>query len=143
MSRLWRSRPTAPISYGRPPEHGSQESTTLRGACDGPRMAFGLHHFAAMHALRHRSTRAPWRAGTVLAAALLILAAGFCLFDGGGDGDHGSALDLCLAKLAVPALALLFMGRLNGGWTIAVPPVAVRAIAGRLPDPPPRLALSL
>jgi hypothetical protein len=80
----------------------------------------------------------------VLAATLLILGAGFCLFDGGDNSDlgHADALDLCLGMLAVPAMVLPSVDRLIAGGAVILSAIAVYAAARRLPDPPPRPALS-
>jgi hypothetical protein len=80
----------------------------------------------------------------VLVASLLVLGAGFCLFDGGGNGDLGpaDALDLCLGMLAVPAMVLPSMDRLIAWGAVTFSAIAVYVVARRLPDPPPRPALS-
>lgn len=79
--------------------------------------------------------------GIALSAALLILGSGLCLFDEGGHEriGHGAAVDLCVAMLAVPVAALPFVGWLVAGWAVMPPALAVYSVAGRLPDPPPRL----
>jgi hypothetical protein len=80
----------------------------------------------------------------VLAATLLILGAGLCLFDGGDSSDpgHADALDLCLGMLAVPAMVFPSVDRLIAGGAVILSAIAVYAAARRLPDPPPRPALS-
>ena len=89
--------------------------------------------------MRRSLRRADWEQGGALLVALLILAAGFCVFDGGGHGhDDDAARDLCLgmivASLAVPLLA----GPRVSGWVPVEPRTVTYAVSPHLPDPPPK-----
>jgi hypothetical protein len=84
---------------------------------------------------RYRSTR--WMAGAVLSAAILTLGAGFCLLDDGHERiGHGTAVDICVAMLAMPVAALPFVAWLVAGWAVMAPTLAACSVGGRLPDPP-------
>lgn len=75
---------------------------------------------------------------SLLVMTALVLAAGFCLFDGHG---HDDALDLCLGML-VPALIALLGCRLRpSGMLAAFAPGALVSAALHVLDPPPRLSV--
>jgi hypothetical protein len=83
-----------------------------------------------------------WVRGLVLAAALLALATGFCLFDQDHDGapGHMTVPDLCLGMLAA-SLAVMPLVRLSVvGWAASLLVVVPRTVALHLPDPPPKPA---
>jgi hypothetical protein len=77
-----------------------------------------------------------------MAAALLVLGIGLCLFD--GDADHHNdptAPDLCLGMIAVSLLAAVLAGPLASGWIWPDPGWIVSSVSPHLPDPPPKSAL--
>ena len=80
--------------------------------------------------------------GAVIAAALLVLATGFCLFDQDEDGSGGGVTppDLCLGMLALSLAVTALVGLLAAGWVVSPRFVVARAFALHVPDPPPRPA---
>lgn len=88
--------------------------------------------------LRTWLTEAGTGFASLLVMATLILAVGFCLFD--GHCDDSAALDLCLSML-VPIVAVLLTCRLLPLGTLpAFAPVSLQSAARRVLDPPPRLS---
>lgn len=86
-----------------------------------------------------------WVRAAVIAAALLALATGFCLFDQDEDGaaGHVGPPDLCLGML-VAALAIMpLIGLLATGWAVSLPIPAAYGVAIHVPDPPPKPASRL
>ena len=91
----------------------------------------------------HRSREAWWVASAVVAAVLLILATGCCVFDRDDDATAGHVAppDLCLGMLAV-SLAVMSLARLPVvGWAIGPAVAAPYVVPRHLPDPPPKSAL--
>ena len=89
-----------------------------------------------------RST-ARGRPARVAAAVLvvLVLAVGFCLFDGAHAGDPGShpmPPDLCAGLLITSAAMLVLIGPIPGGWLVVEGRPVARAITTRLLEPPPK-----
>ena len=80
-----------------------------------------------------------------LVLALLILAAGLCLFDHDGDGinDHGMPQDLCWFMLVVPATTLTISGLVPRELVVSVAGADLPAVPLFLLDPPPRPQLSV
>jgi hypothetical protein len=77
-----------------------------------------------------------------LILALLVLAIGFCVFDGDEHEDGHAGLDLCLSMLAT-SLAVPLVSRLPlTGTAGADRLVALPAFSARVPAPPPKIALS-
>lgn len=76
--------------------------------------------------------------GLILAG--LVLAVGFCVFDGDEDGHVG--LDLCLGMLATSLTVTLFARLPLTGLGSADRFDAVLAFSARVPTPPPKTALS-
>ena len=77
-----------------------------------------------------------------LALAVLVLAVGFCLFDGDGhhEDDH-SGVDLCLGMLAVE-MTLTLVARLPlTGVAGCDRRAGVREFTPLVPVPPPKFAL--
>lgn len=91
----------------------------------------------------NRLGEAWWVRSVVVAAALLILATGFCVFD---QDDHAAAghvgpLDLCLGMLAVSLAVMPFVRLVVVGWALDPAVAAAYVVARHLPDPPPKPAL--
>jgi hypothetical protein len=59
-----------------------------------------------------------------IAAALLTLATGSCLFDDHGTAGHGETPNLCLGMLAASLAVLSLAPRLAIGWAVSPPLVA-------------------
>ena len=80
-------------------------------------------------------------AEVALVLALLVLAAGLCLFDHDGDGidDHGMPQDLCWVMLVVPATTLTVSGLVPRGLVASVAGADLPTVPRSLLDPPPRL----
>ena len=77
-----------------------------------------------------------------VALAVLVLATGFCLFDGDEDGHEHAGLDLCLGMLvAATVVAPTLELPLAGLATLERFAVALNFALG-VPAPPPKLALS-
>lgn len=77
-----------------------------------------------------------------LVLAVLVLAVGFCVFDGDGHEQGHAGLDFCLGMLAVP-LTLGLVSRLPlTGRAIADVPVAAVELARLVPAPPPKAFFS-
>jgi hypothetical protein len=85
-----------------------------------------------------------WVHGAVIAAALLTLATGFCLFDQDDHGaaGHVSAPDLCSSIAATSLVVVFLAGLLPLGWAVSPLGIPVRVVACHVPDPPPKFALS-
>lgn len=85
-----------------------------------------------------------WGRVAIVALALLILTAGFCLFDlhQGHDcaDDHVNSMDLCFLVLVVPAIAPLLAGLLRHGLATSIAGPAPVAVVLPVPYPPPRRA---
>jgi hypothetical protein len=81
----------------------------------------------------------------VAALALLILAAGFCLFDlvqnHHGPGDHAMLMDVCCLGLVVPAIVPLLAGLILRGLTASAGSLALATVELAVPFPPPRRTL--
>ena len=89
--------------------------------------------------MRDRLRTQSWWAGCAIAgAALLVLATGLCLFDGGGHHDDGTSQDLCLGMIVATLMVALLAGPLVGGWVRTEPLQLVYARTPHLPDPPPK-----
>jgi hypothetical protein len=107
-------------------------------------LAPAVHYPWLMLAIRDdRLNKTWWIRGVMIAAALLTLATGFCLFDQDDDGsaDHVMRPDLCLAMLAVSLAVMPLIRPLAVGWAVSPPVGTVHVVARHIPDPPPRLAL--
>jgi hypothetical protein len=78
-----------------------------------------------------------WRGPTAIAAALLLVVAGFCLFDTDPDGD-GTGTDLCGTLIAVPLVLTVFVPSALSGLIEAERLLGVHVAAFRIPDPPPK-----
>lgn len=90
---------------------------------------------------RERERSAVGPAGAALVLALLVLAAGLCLFDHDGDGidDHGIPQDLCWVMLVVPATTLTVSGLVPRGLVVSVAGADLPTVPRFILDPPPRL----
>lgn len=75
-----------------------------------------------------------------LAAAVLILAVGFCLLEGShaGTSDHGMSPDLCGGLLVMSLVLVLLPKPLPGGSLALDPALLGHAVSLQLLDPPPR-----
>ena len=76
----------------------------------------------------------------VLAMTLLVLAVGFCLFDGDGhdaSGEHAS-VDLCLGLVTISLPAALAAPLPLAGRSAAYQPALVRTFSPHVPAPPPK-----
>lgn len=73
---------------------------------------------------------------------MLVLAIGFCVFDGDGHEDGQAGLDLCLGMLMTSLTATLVYQLPLTGLTSADRFAAVLDVSARVPAPPPRTALS-
>jgi hypothetical protein len=81
------------------------------------------------------------RRAAIVGLALVVLAIGFCLFDGDAFPSHAFSPDLCMS-LALFAVAVVLL-RLAANEDIApTPRVAVYVTSLRHPTPPPRLSRS-
>jgi hypothetical protein len=73
-------------------------------------------------------------------AAVIAVAAGFCVFDdhAGAAHDHGISIDLCLGMLGVLSAVPPLMALSAVGW--AIPALAAAMVPATLHvlDPPPR-----
>lgn len=82
------------------------------------------------------------RSGQVaaIAAALLILAVGFCVFayDQEGADCQAMAPDLCAGMLASSLALLLLAGPLVNGHLLLDPIRSAYAVSLHIPDPPPK-----
>ena len=77
-----------------------------------------------------------------LILAVLVLAVGFCVFDGDEHEDGHAGLDLCLGML-VTSLSVTLVSRLPlTGLANAGHMAAVIEFSARVPAPPPKTALS-
>lgn len=77
-----------------------------------------------------------------LILAVLVLAIGFCVFDGDEHQDGRAGLDLCLSMLAT-SLAITLVSRLPlTGITSPDRLAAPLEFLARVPAPPPKTALS-
>ena len=77
-----------------------------------------------------------------LVLAVLVLAIGFCVFDGDEHGGGHAGLDLCLGML-VTSLSVTLVCRLPLiGLASADHLAAVPEFSARVPAPPPKTALS-
>jgi hypothetical protein len=83
-----------------------------------------------------------WGRVAIAALALLILAAGLCLFDLDqghyGADDHVNSMDLCFLVLVAPPIAPLLAGLLRRGLAASIAGPAPLAVALPVPYPPPR-----
>ena len=76
-----------------------------------------------------------------LILAVLVLAIGFCVFDGDEHEDGHAGLDLCLSMLAT-SLAVTLVSRLPlTGMASADRLAALFEFSARVPAPPPKTAL--
>jgi hypothetical protein len=76
-----------------------------------------------------------------LVLAVLVLAVGFCLFDGDADGHEHTGLVLCLGML-VTSLTVTLVSRLPlAGSASAERLASVLAFSLRVPSPPPKTVL--
>ena len=80
-------------------------------------------------------------AGVSLVLAVLVLAAGQCLFDHDGDGidDHGMPQALCWVMLVVPATIPTVSGLLPRGFVVSLAGADLPSVTRLVLDPPPRL----
>jgi hypothetical protein len=77
-----------------------------------------------------------------LVLAVLVVAIGFCVFDGDEHGAGHPGLDLCLSMLAT-SVAVTLASRLPlTGLASADRLVALPAFSARVPAPPPKTALA-
>jgi hypothetical protein len=75
-----------------------------------------------------------------LILVVLVLAVGFCIFDGDDDVDGHAGMDLCLGML-VTALTVVLIARLPlSGSTAAFLLALVRDVSSHVPAPPPKTA---
>jgi hypothetical protein len=75
-----------------------------------------------------------------LILVVLVLAVGFCIFDGDDDVDGHAGLDLCLGML-VTALTVVLVARLPlSGSTVAFLLAPVLDVSSHVPAPPPKTA---
>ena len=84
------------------------------------------------------------RKGAVVAAALLILTIGLCLFHGTStehDG-HGMSPDLCAGVVMVLAGTVVLIRPVINGWLVPVPKRFLYVVSRDLLDRPPELLLS-
>lgn len=88
-------------------------------------------------------TRHSWNRTVLgLVLAVLIVAVGFCLFDGDEHGSGRAGFDLCLGMLAT-VLTVTVVSRLPlAGSATADHLASVPEFSVRVPAPPPRPALS-
>ena len=83
-----------------------------------------------------------WPVVIAAIAVVLVLGAGFCLFDGAHEGtdDHAMPFDLCLGML-VASVGLPLLGRLvDAGHAPAVVLGAILPVVLPVPAPPPKAA---
>jgi len=101
-------------------------------------MAHSLHLTRAMDFAIRR-----WdRKALVLALAVLVLAVGFCVFDGDGyHGDDHSGFDLCLGMLAVEMTLTLFSHLPLTGRAGSDRRAGILEFTPLVPAPPPKLSL--
>jgi hypothetical protein len=77
-----------------------------------------------------------------LILAFLVLAVGFCVFDGDEHEDGHAGLDLCLGML-VTSLTVTLVSRLPLTGSASTDRLgAVLEFSARVPTPPPKTALS-
>jgi hypothetical protein len=95
------------------------------------------------NAIRVRSTlRSRDRKVLGVILAVLVLAIGFCVFDGDEHEDGPAGLDLCLGMLVTSLTATLVCRLPLTGSASADRLAAVLDVSARVPAPPPRTALS-
>jgi hypothetical protein len=93
-----------------------------------------------MIGFRYQSERRYWqRTGAAIAAALLILAIGLCLFHSGltGFDSHGMAPDLCASVVMVLAATVGLTSPVINGWLVPVPKRFFYVVSRDLLDRPP------
>jgi len=81
----------------------------------------------------------------IAAVALLVLAAGICVFDLDQNhhrtGDHASFIDRCCLALEVPVIIPLLAGLILRGLTASTGDLALATVELTVPSPPPRQPL--
>lgn len=94
---------------------------------------------------RGQSRTKSWQGqAALIAAALLILAVGLCLFHGASDESyhHGMAPDLCASVVMVLAATVVLTRPVGNGWLVPVPKRFFFLVSRDLPDQPPEPLLS-
>ena len=92
---------------------------------------------------RRRLTNSFWRRGVVVAALGLLVAVGFCLFEGDHDGDqHAGPVHVCLAMLEsalgrIPVIQLLVVGS-----AVILTASGLTVVTLGVPVPPPKFTVS-
>ncbi len=87
---------------------------------------------------RQLFTRSWLGQSAVMAAALMVFALGFCLFDSDGMNGHGMASDLCAGMLVSSLALLLLAGPLANGRLVLDPARSAYVVSLHIPDPPPK-----
>jgi hypothetical protein len=77
-----------------------------------------------------------------LILAVLVLAIGFCVFDGDGHEDGHAGLDLCLSMLATSWVVTLVSRPPLTGVASADRLTALFEFSAHVPAPPPKTAFS-
>lgn len=96
--------------------------------------------------MEHRDLFIRWgRRVAIAAVALLILAAGICLFDVDqnhhGTTDHVNLMDHCCLALEAPAMVPLLAGLALRGHTVSIGDLTLATVELTVPSPPPRRTL--
>ena len=75
----------------------------------------------------------------MIAAALLVVAVGLCVFHGASDGSHGHGIspDLCASLVIVLALPILLNRPVANGWLVRASNRFFRVVSPNLLDRPP------
>jgi hypothetical protein len=83
------------------------------------------------------ASRSPVNASLAILAAVLIVGAGFCLFDSDGHDHAAVGLDLCTGILAVAIVTTVLVRLGVAGATPERPGWAPTPATVAIPDPPP------
>ena len=78
--------------------------------------------------------------GAAVLAVLLVLAAGFCLFDGDMDG-MGEGMDICATLMAATVVVATVAAPVESSWAFPTAAFVVFTASPHLPDPPPKPSL--
>jgi hypothetical protein len=91
--------------------------------------------------MRRRDLAKGWSRRVIMVGlALLVGAAGLCLFDQDHDdlGDHSALIDLCLVALTTPAVPSVATALVPSGIATCAMSLAFTSVALVVPSPPPR-----
>ena len=78
--------------------------------------------------------------GAAVFAVLLVLAVGFCLFDGDRDG-MGEGMDICATLITATIALAALAAPVESSWALSTVSFVVFTASPHLPDPPPKTLL--